>query len=122
MHGTTRHTRGPPHLLYIYRDTVLLGVAKSPLCSALIAPASTASQDNRLRTTPVAVGGWKAGLGTDGIVNFDVPRGGNGPCTRRRGVGGGRRGMKESDCANFISEHRNRMSNTTAKRPTGMNI
>lgn len=39
------------------------------------------------------VSGWKIGLGIDGSVNLDLPRGGSGPCTRRRGVGGGRRGM-----------------------------
>jgi hypothetical protein len=98
MRGTTRHTRGPPHfLLYSYRDTVLLGAAKSPLFSPLTTPPSIGSQDTRLRTTAVAVGGWKMGLGTDGIVNFDSPRGGNGPRTRRRGVGGGRRGMRGPD-------------------------
>jgi hypothetical protein len=78
MHGTTRHTRGPHFLLYSYRDTVLLGAAKSPLFS-LITPPSIGSQDTRFRTTAVAVAGWKMGLGTDGIVNFDSPRGGNGP-------------------------------------------
>jgi hypothetical protein len=84
-------------LLYGYRDTVLLGAAKSPDFSPLITPPSIGSQDTRLRTTAVAVGGWKMGLGTDGIVNFDSPRGGNGPRTRRRGVGGGRRGMRGPD-------------------------
>lgn len=80
MRGTTRHTRGPPHfLLYSYRDTVLLGAANSPLLSPFIIPPSIRSQDTRLRTTTVAVGGWKMGLGIDGIVNFDSPRGGNGP-------------------------------------------
>lgn len=37
-----------------YRDTVLLGAANSPLFSPLI---TIGSQDTRLRTTPVAVGG-----------------------------------------------------------------
>src|SRR6267154_2003967 len=99
MRGTTRHTRSSSFSLYSYRDTVLLGAAKSPLFSPLITPASIRSQDTRLRTTAVAVAGWKMGLGTDGIVNFDSPRGGNGTRTRRRGVGGGRRGMMGLTCS-----------------------
>lgn len=86
MHGTTRHTRRS-FSLYNYRDTALLGAVNSTLCS----PHTIADPVSRLRTTAVA--GWKIGLGTDGIANFDPPRGGNGPRTRRRGDGGGRRGI-----------------------------
>jgi len=93
MHGTTRHTRlDIRFFLYNYRDSNLLGAAKSPLCTP---PITIASLDTRLPTA--AVGGWKMGFGTDGIVNFDSPRGGKGPRTRRRGVGGDRRGIR--DCS-----------------------
>jgi hypothetical protein len=94
------HEAQHPLFRYNYRDTALLGAAKSPLFSPLTTTPSIADPVSRLRTTPV--GGWKIGLGTDGIVNFDSPRGGNGPRTRRRGVGGGRRGIREPGCSNNI--------------------
>lgn len=39
------------------------------------------------------MGRWNAGRGREGSVCFGCLREGNGPVTRRRGVGGGRRGM-----------------------------
>ena len=99
MHGTTRHRHTRGSIRYNYRDTALLGAANSPLFSALTIPASIGDPVSRLRTT--AAGGWKIGLGTDGIVNFAVPRPGNGPRTRRSGVGGGRRGI---GCSSNIFE------------------
>jgi len=56
---------------------------------------SLAGTDARVRGAPVRVGGWKAGSGMDGRVCLGCPRPGSGPLTRRRGVGGGRRGMSE---------------------------
>jgi len=83
------------HFLYNYRDTALLGAVTIPLFS----PLTTGDPVSRLRTTAVA--GRKIGLGTDGIANFDSPRGGNGPRTRRRGDGGGRRGIGPMEAAQF---------------------
>ena len=36
------------------------------------------------------IGGQNVGRGTDGIVCFGALRGGVGPCTRRKGLGGAR--------------------------------